>query len=211
MSLRRHVGLIGSSHNPSPRSLKVNPLVQLAGHFSKTNIPGSSAAIEFQIRNAHFYSHNLKIHPHFVASHRGHLSATSYSIMTMTISVEAIIAIVGLFITLPPSMFILWKVLRTRNRRSANLGRMIPSIMINYGRLMWVVSDYFNKQIQVNAKDLTIHPRQSITKPPSLPISISGSSSGFLSPASLHVRLYFFAVQSLPSFSPNSLSGMLDI
>lgn len=102
----------------------------------------------------------------------------------MAISVEAIIAIIGLFITLPPSMFILWKVLWTRNRRSANLGRMIPSIIINYGLLMWVVSNYFNKQIQVNAKDLIIHSCRFVTKPPLLAISISGSSSVFLSPAS---------------------------
>ena len=56
--------------------------------------------------------------------------------MSMAISVEALVAIIGLLITLPPSIFILWKVLWNRNRRAASLGKMNPSTTINYGPLV---------------------------------------------------------------------------
>ncbi|KAH8592687.1 hypothetical protein B0O99DRAFT_629539 [Bisporella sp. PMI_857] len=35
----------------------------------------------------------------------------------MDLSIEAVIAIISLFITLPPSLLILWKILTARNRR----------------------------------------------------------------------------------------------
>jgi hypothetical protein len=63
----------------------------------------------------------------------------------MDISIEAVIAIIGLFISLPPSLFILWKILVARNgRRSAVPSKTISSNAPPSSLSRWLVPDMFH-------------------------------------------------------------------
>ena len=74
-----------------------------------------------------------------------------FLVIAMSISAETLIAIIGLFIALPPSLLILWRIVRRRNRYATNLGKTIP---FNAGQLagIWCISTNRSKSISKSAQ-----------------------------------------------------------